>query len=444
MIEQMSKRLWKPTEELISLFQAIGKASLTYDIQDSHSGNMAIRWRNEDGEERIVITSTGSQKGDLEKDKICFLSTDRIDYGYYKASSETEIHARILSIPGVWASMHAHTKELTIATLDDEEKPASPEPFIPIDALGYHYLEGLVPVDWFEVPSGSKEMVEKIPKQLMSHPVTVTWGHGAFARGRNLKEAFFLLCVANNSGYIVNIARRVGIDVDGIRGAISKDANSFFSYPFPEYEVELDDVCDFPEDEEIVREFKKAGARIFESRLSPFHTGSISMRAVDTILFAPKASMPREIGGPLLELPLKEEDSDSFELKMHKRIYAQSNFQTIMHCFVPEAEALSWFIYPGEDKPVEKIIPVDAEGSFLYLVIPVLPPKPDFELLLKLLHDYKVVIVRGNGVWAVGHQSISEVLHHPSSVREICIYRIGAIERGLDLRKMEPKKAKRW
>ena len=45
---------------------------------------------------------------------------------------------------------------------------------------------------------------------------------------------------------------------------------------------------------------------------------------------------------------------------------------------------------------------------------------------------------------SVGQQSLSEVLHHPSSLREICLYRIGAYEQGLDLRKMEPKKAKKW
>jgi hypothetical protein len=47
-------------------------------------------------------------------------------------------------------------------------------------------------------------------------------------------------------------------------------------------------------------------------------------------------------------------------------------------------------------------------------------------------------------VCAVGEQSLSEALHHPSSLREICIYRLAAFERGLDLRKMEPEKAKRW
>ncbi|UCC40261.1 MAG: hypothetical protein JSV96_02050 [Candidatus Aminicenantes bacterium] len=89
-------------------------------------------------------------------------------------------------------------------------------------------------------------------------------------------------------------------------------------------------------------------------------------------------------------------------------------------------------------------MPIDAEGSFLYLVIPVIPPKFDHEIFLKLLHDYKVVVVRGGGVWGVGAQSLSEVLHHPSSVREICLYRIGAFEQGLDLRKMEPEKAQSW
>ncbi|MGD0782844.1 MAG: hypothetical protein ABSA30_08310, partial [Candidatus Aminicenantales bacterium] len=128
----------------------------------------------------------------------------------------------------------------------------------------------------------------------------------------------------------------------------------------------------------------------------------------------------------------------------HKLIYAVTDFQTVMHCWLPEAEAHSHFRYPGEEAVSDRIVPVDAEGSFMYLVIPVLPPDVDGDTFIKKLHEYKVVVVRGGGVWAVGHQSLSEVLHHPSSVREICLYRIGAFEQGLDLRKMEPKKAKKW
>jgi hypothetical protein len=89
-------------------------------------------------------------------------------------------------------------------------------------------------------------------------------------------------------------------------------------------------------------------------------------------------------------------------------------------------------------------VPIDAEGSFLYLVIPVVPARTSLGELVRLLHDYKVVVIRGGGAWAVGHQSLSEALHHLSSLREICLYRIGAFELGLDLRRMEPDKAKQW
>jgi len=440
----MSAGTWKANEELVRMFQTVGRASLIYDIQDSHSGNMAVRWTDEDGADRIVITATGSQKGDLDRNQICFLSPSETDYGYYKASSETDIHARILSLPGVRASMHAHVKELVIATLDDGPKPAAIPPFIPVDPLGFHHLGGLVPIDWFAVPSGSPEMARTIPERLVDRVLTLVWGHGAMTKGRTLKEAFFRLCAANNAGAVVRQMGVLGVDVGEVRRKILTDPDSQFSYPPSEYEVEGDERCDFPEEEEILREFVKAGHRIFESRLSPFHTGSMSVRGVDAMLYAPKASMPREIGGPLLKIPLKSLASDDPEAAIHKAIYAASDFQTILHCYVPEAEAQAHFVYPGEHAPVDRIIPIDAEGTFLYLVIPVLPPKFEMEKLLRFLHDYKVAIVRGGGVWAVGTQSLSEVLHHPSSLREILLYRMGAFKRGLDLRKMEPKKAKRW
>ena len=440
----MIHRQWQVPEDILHLFRSIGRASLTYDIQDSHSGNMAIRSVDESGAEQIIITATGSQKGDLDASQICFLSATETDYGYYKASSETDIHQRILNIPGVRASMHAHTKDLAIATLDDSEKPNKPPDFVPIDPLGYYHLGDHIHVDWVAVPSGSPEMAEIIPRRLAEHAVTVIQGHGAFARGRTLKEAFFLQCVANNAGAVVRAARALDVDVEALRHKVKTDPGSFFDYPPPPYAVEGDEANDFPEETEILKEFHKAGARIFESWLSPFHTGSMSVRGVSELLYAPKASMPRDIGGPLLKVPMRPDSSDSADLALHKTIYAETDFQTIMHCYLPEAEAHSYFRYPGEEGLSDRIVPVDAEGSFMYLVIPVVPPKPDAETLIRLLHDYKVVVVRGGGVWAVGHQSLSEVLHHPSSLREICLYRIGAYEQGLDLRKMEPKKAKKW
>jgi ribulose-5-phosphate 4-epimerase/fuculose-1-phosphate aldolase len=440
----MSAGKWTADDELLKMFRAVGRASLLVDIQDSHSGNMAVRWTDGAGEERIVITATGSQKGDLDRAQICFLSLSETDYGYYKASSETDVHARILSLPGVRASMHAHVKELVIATLDDRSKPAVLPPFVPVDPLGYYHLGGSVPVDWFAVPSGSPEMARTIPERLATRVLTLVWGHGALARGRTLPEAFFRLCVANNAGAVVRQMGALGVDVEALRRKILADPGAVFPYPPADYGTGDDARNDFPEEEEILAEFRKAGHRIFESRLSPFHTGSMSVRGVEAILYAPKASMPREIGGPLLKVPLAPGPADDPELALHKAVYAASDFQTVLHCYVPEAEAQAHFVYPGEEVPADRIVPVDAEGGFQYLVIPVIPPKFDPATLVRLLHEYKVVVVRGGGVWAVGAQSLSEVLHHPSSVREICLYRTGAFMRGLDLRKMEPEKARRW
>jgi len=440
----MKKKTWTTSEDVLRLFQTVGRSSLLYDIQDSHSGNMAIRHRDEASNEWIVITATGSQKGDLEPSHICFLSPGETDFGYYKASSETDIHARILALEGVAASIHAHTKEITVVTLDDAEKPNQPAPFIPVDPLGFYHLGGSVPVDWVAVPSGSPEMARIIPDRLAGHPATVIQAHGTFAKGRDLKEAFFRACIANNAGYVVGLLKRLTVDVEGLRQKICASPQTAFSYEPPPYTIGDDGVCDFPEEDEILREFRKAGARIFESRLSPFHSGSMSVRGVERLLYAPKASMPREIGGPLLEVPLGVQEADTLELRYHKQIYEGSDFQTIIHCHVPEAEAQAHFIYPGEERPLDRIVPIDAEGSFIHLAIPVVPAKTDLAELVRLLHDYKVVVVRGGGVWAAGAQSMSEALHHPSSLREICLYRIGAFEQGLDLRRMEPKKAKSW
>ncbi|MBM3292961.1 MAG: hypothetical protein FJY82_00390 [Candidatus Aminicenantes bacterium] len=440
----MSPRDWKADEDLLRLFQTIGRASLLCDIQDSHSGNMAVKVRNAAGVEEMAITATGSQKGDLDAGQICFLSAGGTDYGYYKASSETDIHQRVLALPGVRASMHAHTKDLTIVTLDDAPKPSPVPDFVPVDPLGRAYLGDHVHVDWFAVPSGSAEMADLIPRRLAGHPATIIQNHGTFARARTLGEAFFLLGVADASGRVVRQAQKLGVDVGALRGRIASDPAAHFPRLPGPYEIEDDGLCDFPEETELLAEFRKAGARIFESRLSPFHTGTMSVRGVRDILYAPKASLPREIGGPLRRLPMASAPSDSAELAVHKAIYAETDFQTVMHVWLPEAEAHSRFRYPGEEGESDKIVPLDAEGGFLYLVIPVLPAEAGEEEIIRNLFDYKIAVVRGGGVWAAGTQSLSEVLHHPSSLREICLYRLGAFERGLDLRKMEPKKAARW
>jgi ribulose-5-phosphate 4-epimerase/fuculose-1-phosphate aldolase len=426
----------KATEEVVTLFQAVGRASLVYDIQDSHSGNMAVKIKGADGREVMAVTATGSQKGDLEPDQVCFFPFSVTDYRAQRASTESIIHARVLSLEGVQASLHAHTKDLMIATLDDEPKPNAPRAFVPIDPLGFFHLKSLIPVDWIRVPSGSSEMAELIRSRLADYPAVVVQAHGVFARGRTLPEAFFHACLANNSGLIVRLLERLKVDLIRLRAEVASGAGACFDLHLSDYDLGTESLLDVPRDK-VRQDFAKTGARIFESRLSPFHTGSISKRGKEDMLFAPQASRPRDLGGPLRNLSLERQPDDTAEAERHKAIYAVSDFQTLLHCYLPEAEAQAHWVDPATGRPAERITAIDAEGGFLYPVVPVVPPRSETADIVRLLQDHKMVVVRGGGVWAAGRRSLSEVLHHPSSLREICLYRLGALERGLDLRKME-------
>ncbi|HEX9903319.1 MAG TPA: class II aldolase/adducin family protein [Acidobacteriota bacterium] len=426
----------KATEEAVTLFQAVGRASLIYDIQDSHSGNMAVKIKEADGREVMAVTATGSQKGDLEPDQVCFFPFSETDYRACGASTESIIHARVLGLEGVQASLHAHTKDLMIATLDDEPKPNEPRAFGPLDPLGFFHLKGLIPVEWVRVPSGSPEMAELICSRLADYPAVVIQAHGLFARGRTLPEAFFHACLANNSGSIVRLLERLKVDLNRLRAEVASDPGACFDLSLSDYELGTESLLDVPGDK-VREDFAKTGARMFESRLSPFHTGSISKRGRKDMLFAPQASRPRELGGPLRSVSLERQPDDTPEAERHKALYAASDFQTLLHCYLPEAEAQAHRSDPATGRPAERITAIDAEGGFLYPVVPVLPPRPETAEIARLLQDHKMVVVRGGGVWAAGRRSLSEVLHHPSSLREICLYRLGAFERGLDLRKME-------
>lgn len=439
------------TDAIVRKFTAIGAAALAMDIEDSHSGNISQKWTDADGYTHMAITATGSQKGDLKPTDICFPSIEGTNFGHYKASSETDIHTAILKLPGVSASMHAHTKHAMIETLNDGPKPPKDAiaPLRPIDPLGYHLI-GNVPVEWFAVPSGSPEMVTKLSGHLADNPAVITHGHGVFCKGTSPDEALFRASLVENSGLARWFLRLFGVDPEAVADYIEKDPDGNLPEKPGVYSTDGDGHCDFDDEPDTAEEFFRTGHRIFESRLSPFHSGSISLRGATTILYAPKASMPRNLPGPLLEFPLDPLPGDSPELAFHKQIYANSSFQSVIHTYPAEAEAAAWSVHPEiapecfRDSSGDCIVPIDAEGSFLYLKIPLLQPEAGFETVLRALHDYQVAVIRGRGVWAIGEQSLSEVLHHVSSARDISFYRAGASLRRLNFECLEPKNAKNW
>ena len=390
---------------------------------------------DEAGNEWIVITATGSQKGDLEPSQICFLSPDRDRFRLLQGllrdrypcpdpqpPRRAGFDARPYQGPDRSSRSTTRPSPTGRAALFRSTRWATTTWAASFRSTGWPF------------PAARPRWPGPSPSAWPHHPATVIQAHGTFAQGGSLKEAFFLICVANNAGAVVRLetARRRCRGAEG--GTSRPRPRPPFSYPPPGFTIDGDDVCDFPEETEILREFEKAGARVFESRLSPFHTGSMSVRGVNSMLYAPKASMPREVGGPLLELPLDIRGADDAELRVHKEIYARER--------LPDAHALlysrgrgAWpsLSIPGESEPLTGSSRSTPRGVSSISPSPSSRRRPTVSEIVRLLQDYKVVIVRGA---AFGRAAVSRCLRCftiPRRVREICLYRIGAYELGLDV-----------
>ena len=435
-------------EEIFRKIRAVGRAALTADLENSHSGNISMRVRDAAGRDCLAITATGSQKGELTPDKICYPALTETNYGHYKASSETDIHAMILQLPGAKATVHGHTKWANVVTLDDEEMPkTNPRAALrPVDALGARHLVE-VPVDWYPVACGSKEMADGIALRLKDRSACMVQAHGVFARGGSLEEALFNLCLSEHSGYVLHLLGLLGADLAGIRKKLD-ELRPWLDQALPAYGDEAHGRVDFADEPDTVELFLTEGFRAFESRYSPFHTGSMSIKTAGTLLYMPHAVMPHDLPGPMLELPLKGGDEAEarwgWDLKMSRIIYQETPLKALSHFYPAEVEAVSLSRLDDLGRGTPKIVPIDAEGGFLYPSVPILPPDPDPDLLVRALMDYKITAVAFGGVWAAGEQSVGETLRHVSSLKDISFYRIMAKSKKLNLERMEPERAKVW
>jgi ribulose-5-phosphate 4-epimerase/fuculose-1-phosphate aldolase len=287
-------------------------------------------------------------------------------------------------------------------------------------------------------------MADILPRRLERAPLTIIQEHGAIARGASLEEAFFYLGVMEYAGQAAFFVEMIKADLPGAR-ARAQGLRPCLVARLPDYTIAGDGRVDFADEPETVDTFLSIGYRIFESQYSPFHTGAMSLRTASSLLYAPKAAMPSELPGPLLEVPLEENSSaHDPELGLHRALYRRAPFKALIHCYLAEAEVLT--IAAG-DKVVTsrpRVVPIDAEGGFLYPAVIILPPEPDADTLARALLDYRVVIVAWGGVWAAGEQALGEALRHVSSLKDICHYRILGQMRGLNLKQMEPERAQSW
>jgi len=158
-------------------FQKFGRDLFLAGLNSSHSGNLSVRCGD-----RVIITRRGAMLGHLEGRDLIETGLEKNDSNIILASTEIRVHRAIYKGTTALAIVHAHpVHAIALSLLEDE--------IIPLDSEGA-YLLHKVPVLSAEHTIGSKELEEKLPALLKEYKIVMIRGHGSFAVGQVLEEAY--------------------------------------------------------------------------------------------------------------------------------------------------------------------------------------------------------------------------------------------------------------
>lgn len=179
-------------------FRDIGRDCFLAGLVSSHAGNMSVRVGD-----RLVITRRGSMLGGLRPEDLIETGIDRDDSGIALASSEIVVHRAVYQRTAAQAILHTHPPHGIVLSLEQDE-------IIPIDSEG-SYLLHRVPVVAVERTVGSDEMADAISAALVDYKLCMLRGHGLFATGHLLEEAYQWSSAFEASARISYLVRAGGI-----------------------------------------------------------------------------------------------------------------------------------------------------------------------------------------------------------------------------------------
>ena len=178
-------------ESIIKDFIDIGRDMFLRGLVSSHAGNMSVR-----AGDRIYITRTHSMTGCLTPADIIEVdSLDPDDPALKRASTEYVVHRAIYTNTGAGAVVHAHPPYATLLSFAGE--------LVPVDAEGsYHFKR--VRVMGPQNPIASSETAQLVSEELKKSRIVLVRGHGSFARGETLEEAYMLTSTLESSAFYLH------------------------------------------------------------------------------------------------------------------------------------------------------------------------------------------------------------------------------------------------
>ena len=164
-------------ERIYEQFREIGRDLYVGGMISSHGGNISVRLGD-----RVVIKRRGAMLGQLKPHDLIETGLDKNDSGVTMASTELLAHRMIYQKTPALAIVHCHPRTAIAFSLSRDE-------IVPIDNEA-SYLLKKVPVIFEEFASGTPEMANNLAAVLQSYKIVMLRGHGSFATGQTLDEAF--------------------------------------------------------------------------------------------------------------------------------------------------------------------------------------------------------------------------------------------------------------
>src|SRR5512139_3382884 len=183
-------------ERIYEMFREIGRDIYVADMVSSHGGNLSIRLGD-----RVIIKRRGAMLGNLKPHDLIETGLEKNDSGVALASTELLVHRTVYMNTPALAICHCHPRTAIAFSLSRDE-------LVPIDNEA-SYLLKKIPVVMEEFASGTPEMANKVANALKNYKIIMLRGHGSFATGQTLDEAFFWSSTLEEACQIMLFAKQI-------------------------------------------------------------------------------------------------------------------------------------------------------------------------------------------------------------------------------------------
>lgn len=167
-----------------------GRKVVSAGLTSSRFGNISVLQGD-----RIFITCTGSMLDELDESQVVEVDIAGPCPEDRTASSETCVHRAVYQSTSALAIIHTHSPYAVALSLIERNSAA----LEPVDSEGIHFL-GVMPL--VEGRFGSSDLAEGASSALRSHAACIARGHGVFAAGRSLAQAYTAAAMAEHSSQV--------------------------------------------------------------------------------------------------------------------------------------------------------------------------------------------------------------------------------------------------